>query len=139
MFSRQYNEGQQEVRPTIDCGPGLTKQSLKDETNINLIMAKYRRTGTLSFIEARQAEYMDVPEIDFQTAMDIVTRAQAMFDEMPSHLRKEFRNDPAEFLDVMHDPEQRERVYELGLLTRPKEQAEPQAEPAPEPVVAQEP
>lgn len=128
MFTRRLKEDQVMVRPKIECGPGLTKQSMKDDTDINLILAKFRKTGTLNFVNNNEGEYMDVPEIDFHTAMNVITEANQMFEQMPSHLRKEFKNDPGEFMDVMHDPEQRERVYDLGLAKRPEVEAEAKPE-----------
>ena len=48
--------------------PTLTKQSFKEECDINNIMAKYRATGILSHVQAHQGRYQDLPsEIDYHT------------------------------------------------------------------------
>lgn len=107
-------------RPVITCDDGLTKQSMRDETDINLIMAKYQKTGMINFVNSRKGEYMEVPDVDFQTAMDAVVQGNQMFADMPSNLRKQFNNDPGQFMDFVHNPENKEAMYELGLAERPE-------------------
>ena len=122
-------------RPVINTGPGMTKQSMKDECNVNLIMAKYQKTGLVSFVSKRQAEYMDAPAIDFQQAMDIVKDAENMFLDMPSSMRKRFQNDPGEFYEFIHNPDNKEEMYKLGLAIEHKASVEPPIVPLePEPV-----
>ena len=119
------------TRPTLDTGKGLTKQSHRDETNINYIMAKYQRTGIIDFVSKHQPEYMSVTETDFQTAMNTVQSASEAFADLPSQLRKKFNNDPAEFLEFVHDPANLEEMYDLKLANRPAPPPAP-ATPAPE-------
>lgn len=111
------------ARPVIDFSddPGLTKQSMKDDADINFIIEKYNRTGVINFRQNRSGEYLDVSEypIDFQDAMNTVIKAQDMFNDMPSELRKRFGNDPGTFLDFVHDPANKEALYDLKLAVRP--------------------
>lgn len=106
-------------RPILICGESMTKQSHKDETDINLIMRKYQKTGLVSFVNERQPQYMEAPEIDFQTAMQIVTQANEMFADMPSSMRKRFHNDPGEFMEFVHNPDNAEEMVKLGLASPP--------------------
>lgn len=108
------------VRPTVDTGPGLTKQSFKDESNINFIMKKYQKTGTVNFVANTQPEFMEIPAIDFMSAMNTVIRANEMFGDMPSSLRKRFNNDPAEYLAFMEDPSNLDEMVKLGLAKYPE-------------------
>lgn len=117
-------------RPVVETGKGLTKQSSKKETDINLIMAKYQKTGLASFVTNRQAEFMDVSDVDFQQAMDIIIRSNAMFADMPSSMRKKFNNNPEEFLNFVHDENNLDEMYELGLAIKPEDAPAP-PEPAP--------
>lgn len=130
MFSRENTTENPWVRPTVDTGPGLTKQSHKKETDINQIMSKYQKTGVLNFVNKTAPEFMQVEPIDLQQAMNLVIRSNEMFGDMPSSLRKKFGNDPMEFLDFVNNPENLDEMVELGLATAP----EPAPEPEPTPV-----
>ena len=97
-------------------GPSLTKQSFKDECDLNKIMAKYQRTGVMTHVNNFGMKYGEVPALDFRQALHLVIDAQDEFDELPSEVRKRFANDPAEFLAFMEDPNNREEARLLGLL-----------------------
>lgn len=100
----------------VAVGPSMTKQSMADESNINLIMARYVKTGIIEHVKEYGAHYADMPSLtDFHEAMNLVTEAQQMFDELPAETRSDFRNDPAEFLDFVTNPENHEAMVEMGL------------------------
>jgi len=108
----------------LDTGKGLTKQSMSKECDINLIMDKYKRTGTVNFLNSQEAIYTDdMVDVDFHEAMTIIAEANTMFAQMPAHLRKEFKNDPGTFLEAVHDPEQAQRLFDLGLSSKNPTQA----------------
>lgn len=106
--------------------PGAV-QSFKDECDINRIMAKFRRTGVLNWVNEHQGKFEDVTGHDFREAMDTLVRAREVFDDLPAHIRSEFHNDPAAFLDFCHSTKEsdRARARELGLLQAPKPEVEP--------------
>lgn len=106
----------------LETGEGLTKQASKDECDINVIVRKFNKTGIITHVREVQGEYLDVQSIDFQTAMNMVATANNLFAELPAHIRKEFRNDPAAFVDYATKPENLDGMREMGL-----------APPAPEP------
>lgn len=97
-------------------GAGRTKQSFKSECDINQIMARYIKTGTLDFAQKHAPQYGDVRGIDFERGLTIVRQAQSMFAELPARVRARFGNDPAEFLHFVQDPETLDEQRELGLL-----------------------
>lgn len=112
----------------VPKGETMTKQSMSAECDINNIMAKYEKTGIINHartIEGRYGDFVGAPE--FHEAMNQVLRAEAMFAELPSSLRKRFGNDPAEFLAFAQDPANQEEIYDLGLAERPEAPAEPVA------------
>lgn len=132
------------ARPVIDCKGsdeyfGRTKPSMKDECDINLILARYKQTGMVSHLNKNQGRYADVSEVgDFREAVQMVAETGKFFMGLPAAVRAEFNNDPAEFLDFMSVAEDGQ-LAELGLesLRKPPEQpAEPQdpvSEPSEEP------
>lgn len=100
-------------------GPGRTRQSFKDECDINVIMSMYQQTGVIDFVTQHQAQYLDVTGHDFTQAANTVAAAQSMFHELPSGLRARFDNNPAAFLDFVHNDANRKEAEALGLLKPP--------------------
>lgn len=128
-----YGDG---PRVAVDCSdsPSRTKQSMKAETDINNIVARYRRTGLLTYVNERSPVYTDVSDVtDYREAVARVEEVERYFGGLPSKLRAEFGNDVATFLDAMTDesPEGRARAVALGLVPAPKEPEVPPVEPAP--------
>lgn len=119
-------------RPVIlKCeGPGRTKQSFRDECDINGIMARFQRTGLIDAVNKIQPQYADVAGFDFQFAMNQIIQAQDMFAELPSGIRKRFQNDPAAFVEFVGDPANEEEARRLGLIREAVEQPQPAPAPA---------
>ncbi len=120
-------------RQRIDLsGESRTKQSFKDASDINNILAKYQKTGLIDHARAG-GFYEDLPaELDYHSAMNMVLEAQNSFDGLPSSIRREFNNDPRAFLSFIENPSNVERMAELGLLNDPLSAPETDAEPAPD-------
>lgn len=95
-------------------GELVTKQSMKDECDINNIVAKYETTGVLTHLNASQATYADVSEIGgYRDALDKVNAVQEFFGNLPSELRAQFNNDPARYLDFIGTATE-EDIKDLG-------------------------
>lgn len=120
-------------------GPGRTKQSFKAESDINNIMARFKKTGVIDFATRYQARYADVSAMDFMECMQTVANAKSMFFSMPAHVRDRFENKPELFLDFVQNPANQQEARELGLLkpvqAAPVEAAAP-AVPPPSPAPA---
>lgn len=82
-------------------GPSMTKQSFKDECDVNNIMKKFERDGLLDHVSRVEGQYTDFSDApgDFHEAMNAVRKAQEMFESVPASIRAEFGNDPGAFLD----------------------------------------
>ncbi|AXH75967.1 MAG: internal scaffolding protein [Microviridae sp.] len=107
---------------------GRTKQEFKNECDINTIMARFDKTGVLAFTNRFQPQYGDATGIEFQNSMEIISSGRSMFNELPSGIRARFKNDPALFLDFVHDERNVEEMREMGLLRPSEAQATPLAE-----------
>ena len=103
-------------RVTIDTGEGLTEQAHKNETDMNQILRDYRKTGLIRHANKHEGKYDDVSVQDFQSAMLIVSNAQAMFATLPADMRKRFGNSPAAFLEFVQNPENKDEMRKLGIL-----------------------
>lgn len=95
--------------------PSKTKQAFKDECDINNIVARYKRTGAIDHFAEHGPQYGDFTGPTFTDAMNTVTAANRMFQDLPANLRKRFENDPVQFLDFVQDPANAEEMYQLGL------------------------
>lgn len=93
----------------------LTQQQFAEEVNINTLVRRFNVTGELP-IDVRRPTFGDFSEVtDFQTAMNAIAEARESFEAMPAEVRREFNNDPQEFLEFTSDDKNLARMRELGL------------------------
>lgn len=97
----------------VKFGKSLTKQSFKDETDINKILAKAQKAGSLDHLTAHEAEYGDFAGYDLMEHFEKIERAQNIFDDLPSEVRNEFKNEPGLFFDFVNDPVNMGKLREL--------------------------
>ncbi|WNK14797.1 MAG: internal scaffolding protein [Microvirus sp.] len=97
-------------------GPGRTKQSFKDECDINNLMAKYLKTGHMEHVNQALPRFECVSEHDFQSAQNLIADAKSMFENIPSAVRARFENNAGKLLDWVHDPKNVEEAASLGFL-----------------------
>ncbi len=99
--------------------PSLTKQSFKNECDVNQIVRRYIDTGGLSaqnlqnYATGEYGDFSDIP--DYRTALDQVRRAGEAFSTLPAVVRERFKNNVAGFLDFCHDPENLDELRRMGL------------------------
>lgn len=99
-------------------GESITKQSQKDDCDINLIMARFVKTGVMEHQRIHGAEYGFASADSFNESMQIVAKGKTMFEELPSSIRTKFENDPAKFLDFVQDENNRDAMQEMGLAEK---------------------
>lgn len=105
------------VQVHFDPADDRTKQSMKDECDVNRIIGNYAKTGLLTPVSEDPGIYVDVSEMgDYKEALAQIDRAQSMFGMLPSRIRAKFGNDPATFLDYASDGNNTEDLIEMGLL-----------------------
>jgi len=106
---------------TIFKDPSKTDQSQKKATDVNEIVAKYKKTGQITHIRENQGVYADVSNIpDLIGALEQVEKASLAFDSLPATLRKKLNNDPTQFIEYLKDPANNDEAIKLGLI-KPKE------------------
>jgi hypothetical protein len=96
--------------------PSLTKQSFKDDCDVNFILRKF---GHAAFIDPSMMpnNYGDFTDpLDYKAALDIILDSETLFSGLPSALRNRFENDPAQFLEFACNEENRQEMFDLGLL-----------------------
>lgn len=114
------------IKDQIQCSESLTKQSPKEECDVNNIVRKYQSHGiyTVNPITPHYGDYFD--GADFQRAQGYLVEAQNAFDDLPSKVRARFRNDPAYFFDFVNDPNNADELVSLGLAVKTTAPAAPE-------------
>ena len=103
--------------------PSRTKQSFRDECDINNILRQFNVTGQLR-IGSVQPQYGDFSGItDYQSALNAVMAAQDSFLQLPAKVRAKFDNDPALFVEFASDEANKDEMKALGLLREETAQA----------------
>ena len=116
LIRSAYGEKQKVTITTLDA---RTEQCHRDDCDITKIIAKYDRTGVLNHVNEFEARYEDLTGLDYQTMLNTVANANSMFEGLPSEIRNQFANDPANFISFMDDENNNEQMYEMGLKQRP--------------------
>ncbi len=117
-------------------GVSMTKQSARDECDINLILKRGADTGLISHLNSMRGSMADLSDAtDYKTGLDRINAAHDAFRELPAHIRQEFDNDPAQLLAFADEPENIDQLVKLGLAEKPEEPYKaPPEHPAEKPV-----
>ena len=96
-----------------------TKQSFKDECDINCIMAKVNRHMINHRLNPKKPVYGDFSNIpDYAEMLNTVHRVRNSFNSLPAKIRAKFENDPEKLVAYMDDPNNLEEARELGLAPK---------------------
>lgn len=110
-MSMYFMENEERFYPTY--GPGRTKQSFKDQTDVNKIIQRYQKTGVMSHLEKHGAVYGEFGDYDFHHHMQQLAKGKEIFEQLPSELRREFNQNPSEFFEFVNNPDNQERLDKL--------------------------
>ena len=116
-------------------GESLTRQSEAAKTDINNIMKKYKRDGTLTHVKNSIGQYLDVSNVsDLSSAIDVVKRAKESFEAYPSDLRLRFDNNAVKMIEFLKDPKNRDEAIKLGLVKKLDVGTKPETVVTPPPI-----
>lgn len=107
----------------VFANPSRTKQSFRDECDINMIMKRFKKNMGVEYLSRFQG-YVDGQfgdfsgVVDYRSAIEQVSQARGVFDALPAKVRSRFSNDPAEFLDFCQNPANVDEMVELGLAVK---------------------
>lgn len=102
--------------PTHPDNVSKVVQSEKDNSDINVIVKRFGIGATMPDPNRKLPEYGDYTGVnDFKSAMDAIKQAQSTFNELPADVRAFFENDPQKFLDFASDPDNIDKLREMGL------------------------
>lgn len=112
------------VYGTVNREPEVcAKQSFRDECNVNKIIDRYTKTGVLTHVKQLQSVYGEFNTDSLQEAFAKVEAANNMFMQLPSALRKLCEHDPVKVMEFVQNPDNYDKLVEMGL-------AEQRAKPA---------
>lgn len=105
-----------------EWSPSMTKQSFKEECDINCIIERARLGQDMSsVVRDRVAQYGDFTNVpSFQEALNLVNRANGMFMSLDASIRERFANDPSRMIAFLQDVKNYDEAVKLGLVV-PKE------------------
>jgi phage internal scaffolding protein len=117
--------GERERFKTEPKGESLTQQHFAHEADVRNIIKQYDKTGLIANVQKGVAQYGDYSEVnEYREALDLVNNANASFAELPAELREMFQNNAGNFLEFVTNPENNEKMIELGLKEAPYVQEE---------------
>lgn len=109
-------------------GNSRTKQSFREEVDINAIVARARVSGGFSHVNTKPVIYGDFTTVpDYMSALLIIKNASTMFEALPAVVRDRFANDPGKLMVFVSDPANADEARSLGLL-KPLDVVVPPAE-----------
>jgi len=101
----------------VNDEPSLTKQSMSEDCDINVIMARFANTGVLSHENHRSPRYGDFADVvDYDESLRVVMEAEESFMALPAQVRARFANDPSQLIDFVRDPANYDEALALGLV-----------------------
>lgn len=131
-------QGKRKRVATYNSEPTRTQQQYKDQVNINNIMDRYKKTGTIAHIRnAASGTYMDLTEIpDLQGSLMQIKKAELAFLEIPAQVRLKFNNDPSQLITYLKDSKNHDEAIQLGLMVK-RDEPNPKPNDATQPPASQ--
>lgn len=103
----------------------LTKQSFKDECDVNMIMKKFKKICGADYLSVFQslqggsfADFSNVKTL--QEAMALMDDVCKVFEALPAKVRAFFENSPEAFASFVNDPSNDAKGVEIGLYEAPR-------------------
>lgn len=117
--------------------PSLTEQSHKRSCDINDLVARVLKGGTLDPNHNRSVSYVDFTNIpDYFTQLnrnaEITSQAYEIFNDLPAQVRKEFDNDASVFFQMAANKDNIPKLKRLGLVVEKTPPAAPETPQAPD-------
>ena len=102
--------------PGLVCPePTLAQQHGAEETDINVLMERFKVTQTLptSPLRAGFGDFTGVS--DYRTAVHALMQARDDFNALPANIRARFNNDPGAFVEFATNPANLDELRALNL------------------------
>lgn len=109
--------------------PEETKQSMRDECDLNELVKKYPNMIGYGMNALQSGEFADFTDLtyapdDLQDALAAVDEVKARFAELPAVVRDRFGSNPMSLLTFLADSSNDEEAVKLGLKIKTDAKAE---------------
>lgn len=102
----------------VDFEESRTSQEFADDADINTIMARYLKTGTVPVYADRQPFYVEADAMpSFMEMQNVLIAARESFEALPAAVRERFGNDPSRFVEFATDEGNVAELRKMGLLS----------------------
>ncbi len=92
---------------------GRTKQSQAAECDINKLLERAARDGSLSHLDEFGGTYGSFEGYDFEKHVTKIAEGQSIFENLPAEIKREFAQSPQRFFEYVTNPDNLERLPEL--------------------------
>lgn len=101
----------------LDCSKdGRTRQEYADDCDINILLARYEKTGIFTEFNRMEPQYLDVSNVpDLQESLALIAQAERAFMTLPAAVRKEFDNDAVKFVEFAQNSDNLPKMREWKL------------------------
>ena len=97
----------------------LVEESHAQMLDINRMVKKYSVGEIQQQATAFEGVYGDFDDIDYQTALTKIAKADEIFNQIPSEIRQQFNNSAGQFIDFVTNPQiTNEQLLEKGLVKK---------------------
>ena len=112
-------------------GESMTQQQFAQECDINYIVKRAQRTGTIPVVSTQEMQFGALDEDTFKARMDKMAEIKSYFECLPSEIRLHYQNSVNEFIAAMNTEEGVEEGRKLGIISPAVNPAPVASEPAP--------
>jgi len=122
QYDRDADEREGDLAALKCEDESLTQQNFTEDADLNVIARRFG-INAIPLGPLDPSHYRDTTnDPDLRDVLDYQRQAKNDFMQLPTKLRTRFHNSPSELWEFVNDPENRDEVIRLGLLS---------AEPAP--------
>lgn len=127
----KYRGADYKVRRIVDFTDTemLTKQEFEEDTDVNVIVDRYRVTGILP---NKPNEYGNENEYDFQQRQIALANLRSTYFDMSEQDQAQFQG-VDDYLDAVLDPDRQDELVDKGIIEAPPEPGDPTPPADPEP------
>lgn len=110
-----------------------TQQHMRDECDINKILAKYHRTGVITHVNRAKERFGDFGQYGgLAEKLDVLAKAEQAFAMLPATIRNAVGNDIGSFLRYIEDPRHFDECVSWGIYDPPPKAPDVVTPPQPE-------
>ena len=95
--------------------PSMTKQSFRDECDINVIVRRFTQTGQIPDVNQRPLVFGDQDDTPLHAQACAMANVKSQFETLPAHLRRKY-GDVSNVIEAMSHPEGASELHADGIF-----------------------